>query len=358
MGALDEPSWRVGQLMQWLWHPGASSYDEMTDLPATLREQLATVAPLLRAAVAERLVSRDGARKYLLRFSDGTAVETVGIPDAGTDSRLTVCVSSQAGCALGCVFCATGQLGLVRDLGAGEIAEQVRVVAQDFGRASTGVVVMGQGEPFSNYDATLGALRILNDPQGFNIGARHLTVSTSGIIAGIERFAAEPEQFRLALSLHAATQKLRDRLMPGLAGQPLDRLQAALVAYRERSGRRISLEYLLLRNINDRPADLQALADFARVTRAHINLLPYNQTVGSGTGDRGSGTVSHLDRKCDTVPDPLSPVPDPLSHFHSSPALREAAEFLRQAGIETTVRRSRGADIAAACGQLAGQTRD
>jgi 23S rRNA (adenine2503-C2)-methyltransferase len=329
MASLDKPSWHVGQLMQWLWQQSASSYGEMTNLPVALRERLAVTAPLQRATVAARLNSTDGARKYLLSFADGTTVETVGIPGTGTSDRLTVCVSSQAGCALGCVFCATGKQGLVRDLGGGEMAEQVRIAQEDFERSVTNVVVMGQGEPFSNYDATLGALRILNDPQGLRLGARHITVSTSGIISGVERLATEPEQFRLAISLHAATQELRDRLMPGLAGQPLAKLRQALIDYREKSGRRVSLEYILLQDVNDRPSDLQALADFAQATRSHLNLLPYNQTKGPTKG------------------------PDP---FVSSPRAREAAEFLRQAGIETTVRRSRGSDIAAACGQLAGTT--
>ena len=331
MAAWDQPSWRARQISAWVWQRDAADYAAMTDLPASLRERLATELPLRRAAAAERRVSRDATRKYLLRLADGVAVETVAIPGTGggssgsADQRLTVCVSSQAGCALGCVFCATGRAGLTRSLGAGEIAEQVRVVSEDFSRVVTNVVVMGQGEPFANYDATLGALRLLNSPEAFNIGARHLTVSTSGLIAGIARLAAEPEQFRLAVSLHAATQELRDRLMPGLRGQPLTALREALIDYRARSGRRVSLEYVLLRDVNDHESDLDALANFARATQAHVNLLPYNDT-----GTKGSGSLS------------------------PSARTREAAEFLRAAGIETSVRRSRGEDIAAACGQLAG----
>jgi len=337
-----EPAYRARQIREWAWQRGASDYAEMTNLPAALRERLAAEAPLQRAMVAERRVASDGARKYLLEFADGVRVETVGIPDdkgSGTLSsndkvpdplsspspptRLTVCVSSQAGCALGCVFCATGRAGLTRSLGAGEIAEQVRIVAADFERAATNVVVMGQGEPFANYDAVLGALRLLNDPQALGIGARHITVSTSGIISGIERLAEEPEQFRLAVSLHAATQELRDRLMPGLRKQPLDKLRQALANYRERSRRRVSLEYVLLRDVNDHDSDLQALADFARAIGAHINLLPYNDTATDGMAAENAART------------------------------QQAADFLRNVGIETTIRRSRGAEIAAACGQLA-----
>ena len=320
-----EPAFRAKQLVEWLWQRDAGSYDEMTNLPAALRERLAAEAPLQRAVVAEHREARDRTRKYLLRFSDGVAVETVGIPGSGRAERLTVCVSSQAGCAMGCVFCATGQAGLQRDLTSGEIAEQVRIVGEDFGQKVTNVVVMGQGEPFANYDATLGALRLLNSKDALNIGARHLTVSTSGILTGITRLASEPEQFRLAVSLHAATQELRDRLMPGLSGQPLEGLREALVDYHARSGRRVSLEYMLLKGTNDHESDLRALVDFARsVPPAHINLLPYNDT--GVTGMRAEDATRTA----------------------------AAAEYLRAAGIETSVRRSRGSEIAAACGQLAG----
>ena len=327
LASWDEPSWRARQLREWLWRYGAADYEDMTNLPQALRKRLATEAPLQRATVVKYLQGRDGARKYLLRFADGVATETVAIPDTGaaTSPRLTVCVSSLAGCAMGCVFCATGRQGLTRSLSAGEVAEQVRVAGADFRRAVTNVVVMGQGEPFANYDATLGALRLLNDAHTFNIGARHLTVSTCGIISGIERLAQEPEQFRLAVSLHAATQELRDRLMPGLRSQPLPALRDALRDYHARSGRRLSLEYVLLRDLNDHDDNLAALADFARATGAHVNFLPYNDT-----GDANTGMA-------------LSP----------SARAGQAAATLRGAGIEATVRRSRGADIAAACGQLA-----
>jgi len=323
-----QPAYRLRQLNEWIWQRGATSYEQMTNLPSALRERLAAELPLQRAVVARRLQARDGARKYLLQFADGVAVETVGIPDGAPDAprRLTVCVSSQAGCALGCVFCATGRQGLQRNLSAGEIAEQASVVGADFGRTVTNVVVMGQGEPFANYDATIDALRLLNNPAAFNIGARHITVSTSGVIGGIERLAGEPEQFRLAVSLHAATQELRDQLMPGLRGQPLSELRDALRQYRERSGRRVSLEYVLLSGVNDRESDLMALADFARATSVHINLLPYNDTAEAS----------------------------PSLRPEDQARTQAIAEQLRAAGIETSVRRSRGAEIAAACGQLAG----
>ena len=199
--------------MRWVYGRGASSYDQMTDLPAGLRESLAGRLALPVPTVVDRQVSADGTRKYLLELADGSTVETVGLP-AG--DRLTVCFSTQAGCAMGCAFCATGQSGLTRDLGPGEMVDQVRVVADDFGARVTNAVAMGQGEPFANYDATLGALRLMNSPDGLGIGARHLTVSTCGLASAITRFATEPEQFTLAVSLHSARQPTRDRLMPGV----------------------------------------------------------------------------------------------------------------------------------------------
>ena len=219
---MGQKPFRAKQLIQWLYNKRVSSYDEMTNLPASLRAELAEKYPVNFPTVARKQVSSDGTRKYLVRFVDGAAVETVGIPSKG---RLTVCVSTQAGCPLRCAFCATGKNGYTRSLGAGEIVDQVSVVAQDFGQRVSSVVLMGQGEPFLNYDASIEAMRILNSKDGFEIGARHLTVSTSGILPQIRRFAAEPEQFTLAISLHSAVQETRDELMPGVRQYPLERLR-------------------------------------------------------------------------------------------------------------------------------------
>ncbi len=332
--ALDEwlaranlPRFRARQLIEWVWQKGVSSYDKMTNLSETLRTQFSDCLPLHRARILARTTARDKTRKYVLEFSDGAAVETVGIPDTGEHDRLTVCVSSQVGCALGCTFCATGTQGLTRNLKPGEIAEQVRVVADDFGKSATNVVVMGQGEPFLNYEATLGALRIMNDPHALSIGARRITVSTSGILTGIRHFAEEPEQFRLAISLHAALQPLRDELMPGLHTQPLTDLHQALVDYQVQTGRRVSLEYALMAGRNDTPETVAALISFTRGLKAHVNLIPLNAIEDS----------------------PVMPI---------SPArTQEIADTLRAAGIETSVRQSRGSEIAAACGQLLVETK-
>lgn len=305
--------------MRWLYQRGARSFDEMTDLPASLREELSAHLALSFPEVVERVASADGTRKYLLGLSDGQTIETVGLPDG---ARLTVCFSTQAGCAMGCGFCATGRGGLVRDLTPGEMVDQIQVVAADFGTRVTNAVAMGQGEPFANYDALLAALRYLNSKDGPEIGARHLTVSTCGLLAGIRRFAEEPEQYTLAVSLHSAVQVTRDRLMPGVRTYPVNLLKRELVAYAGKTGRRPTIEYALIGSVNDTPAELQALLEWCRGLHCHVNLIPVNPVDGSG-----------MQR------------PE-----------RAAAERFRRAlaaaGVEASVRAERGADIEAACGQL------
>jgi 23S rRNA (adenine2503-C2)-methyltransferase len=316
---LGEPAWRVSQLVRWLYQRGVASFDEMTDLPAAVRETLDACLSLSVPEVVERQVSTDGTRKYLLRLADGVMIETVGLP---TEGRLTVCFSTQAGCAMGCSFCATGRGGLVRSLSAGEMVDQLIVVARDFGERVSNAVAMGQGEPFANYDATLAALRFMNAKDGIGIGARHITVSTCGLIPGIRRFATEPEQFTLAVSLHSAVQATRDQLMPGVRTYPLRPLRAELVAYAEATGRRPTLEFALMGGVNDTSAELAALTRFCDGMLCHVNLIPINPVEGSKL---------------------------------SRPA-REAAvrfrEALTRAGVEASVRLERGADIDAACGQL------
>ena len=221
-----------------------------------------------------------------------------------------------------CAFCATGLGGLTRDLGPGEMVDQVSLVAEDFGRRVTNVVAMGQGEPFANYVAVLGALRFMNAPHALGIGARHITVSTCGLVSGIRRFAEEPEQFTLAISLHSAVQATRDRLMPGVRGIPLSSLRDALIDYAAQTGRRPSLEYALISGVNDTDAELSALVAFARGMLVHVNLIPVNPVAESG--------------------------------FERSTAerIREFERALGSVGIEVSIRAERGTDIDAACGQL------
>jgi 23S rRNA (adenine2503-C2)-methyltransferase len=315
-----QPHFRTGQLIRWLYQRGAASYEDMTDLPAGLRETLAGLLPLRRPHLEAREVSKfDGTRRYVWRLADGATVESVGLP---AENRLTVCFSTQAGCAMGCSFCATGAGGLVRDLGAGEIAEQVRLVGEDFGVRVTNAVAMGQGEPFANYDATIGGIRLMNDPDGLGIGARHITVSTCGLIAGIERFASEPEQFTLAVSLHSAIQSTRDQLMPALRTQALPLLRNALERYAESTGRRPSLEYALVDGLNDSAGELAALIGFCAGLLCHVNLIPVNPVGECGHGRPESGRVQAF------------------------------LGGLTEAGIQATVRTERGTDIEAACGQL------
>ncbi|MCL2631477.1 MAG: 23S rRNA (adenine(2503)-C(2))-methyltransferase RlmN [Coriobacteriia bacterium] len=323
MVSLGQPTYRADQLIEWLYGRSAESYDQMTNLPASLRDQLEQQQPIARPEVIDRQISSDGTRKYLLRYADGARIEAVGIPDR---SRLTVCFSTQVGCSMGCTFCATGRNGLVRQLAPGEIVDQLTVVANDFGQNVNSAVAMGEGEPFANYSATLDALRLINHPKSLNIGARHLTISTSGVISGLMAFAAEPEQFRLAVSLHSARQQTRNMLMPRLTGYSINALQQTLLNYNLAVGRRVSLEYILIDEVTDTDAEIAALIAFCTELNCHINLIPVN-AAGA---------------------DPEFFVPTPLSRA------RAIRSRLLSAGIATSIRRSRGADIASACGQLAG----
>lgn len=315
------PRFRADQLFSWLYQQGVTNYDEMTNLPKSLRDDLKHRYPLSAPSVVAKQTSTDGSRKYLISYADNVQVETVGIP-SHDGSRLSVCVSTQAGCVMGCTFCATAQQQLVRNLLPGEIVDQVFLVQNDFGQRVSNVVVMGQGEPFLNYDNTIGALRILNNPKGLAIGARHITVSTCGIIPGIAKFATEPEQFTLAVSLHAAIQPLRDTLMPGLTKYPLNRLKTALTEYQQIARRRITFEYIMIKDVNDTPECLTALKAFCKDLQCHVNLLPFN------TFEESPFVPSH------------------------KKTLEKWTADLSRAGIEATIRNSRGSDIAGACGQL------
>lgn len=316
---LGQPAFRAKQLNEWIHEKNACSFDEMTNLPVAMREKLSERFSFNVPVELVKQVSKDGSRKYLLQFADGVSVETVGMPNR---NKLAVCISSQAGCAMGFAFCATGLAGLSRSLTAQEMVDQVLHVSRDFGERVTSVVFMGQGEPFANFDATIDALRALNDPDGLAIGARHLTVSTCGVIPGIRRFAELPEQFTLAISLHSAVQGTRNQLMPGVKKYTLPRLHEAIQLYVEKTGRRPTYEFAMIDGINDTNPEMQALIDFCAGTLCHVNLIQLNN------------------------------IPD--SPFRPSPI--EKVETLQRRltmhGVETTIRNSRGSDIDAACGQL------
>lgn len=317
---LGGQKFRAQQIAGWLYRQHVQAYENMKNVDRALLQKLEAAHPLGAPTLLSEQVSRDGTRKFLLRLADGASVECVALFHK---NRLTACISSQVGCHMGCVFCATGQSGFVRNLLPYEMAEQVRYIAHACQQRVDGVVVMGQGEPFLNTSATIAALDMLNDEARFGIGARKITVSTAGVLQGIEAFEALDKQYGLAVSLHSAVQTVRDALMPGVKHLPLPALKAALVDYTQRTNRRVTLEYLLLQDVNDGEEDLAALLAFCSGVHAYVNLLRLHAT--------------------------------PLSGLRSATPAREQAflRALRAQNIEASFRTSRGEDIDAACGQLA-----
>jgi 23S rRNA (adenine2503-C2)-methyltransferase len=317
-----EPGYRARQARE-AQLAGAGGWEDVTALPRTLRERLARVLPFWTLAPDGRAAAADGTVKWRLRAADGVAVEAVLIPHAR--GRATVCVSSQAGCALGCRFCATGILGPGRDLTTAEIVDQVVLAAREAagaGRRLTNVVFMGMGEPMQNLGAVLPACEELHDPRGLGLSPRRIAISTVGWVPGIAELSRFRLPVRLAVSLHAADDETRGRLMPINARYPVASLLAACRRYSDTTGRRVVIEYLLLDGVNDAPADARRLAGLLRDGRFHVNLIEYNPTAGP---------------------------------FRASPPERREAfaAVLAAEGIVPSIRRSRGADIAAACGQLA-----
>jgi len=320
---LGQPSYRTGQIWQAVYRDMAVSYSDITTLPIALRDTLAVVLPIgLPTAVAVQKSRNLRTRKTLLRLADDEAIEIVSMH---YDRRHTVCVSTQAGCAMGCHICATGQGGFRRDLTAGEIVGQVLHAAricQEDGQRLTHVVYMGMGEPFANYDAVLASIRTLNDPRGFALGARSFTVSTVGLIPEIERFAGEDLQANLAVSLHAANDRLRSQLLPINSTYPLAPLLRACRSYIARTHRRITFEIALISDVNDTEACAKELIRWVRGLRCHINLIPFNPVAGT-----------------------------PWKRSPDAHVLR-FSNLLERAGIPVTVRVRRGIEIEAGCGQL------
>ena len=347
-----EPAYRAGQVLEWLYPRRAASWEAMTNLPKPLRAKLADHFALRTLALVRQQGAHDTTRKFLWRLHDGALVESVLIPAnpalyGEASDRHTLCVSTQVGCAYGCKFCASGLDGWKRNLGPEEIVDQVlaveRVASSEFrGPASStsepaqpetrsqppptrlvnNIVVMGMGEPLANYDNLLKALRLLNAPWGGGIGARKITISTSGLAPQICKLAAEPEQFRLAVSLHGATDEVRSRIMPVNRKHPLADLTAALDHYQRRKSQLITFEYILIAGVNDSLDQIRPLAALATRLRAKVNLIPYN-------------TVTGLD--------------------WARPAESVCESFLaalEQLGATATLRREKGGDIDAACGQL------
>ena len=310
-----QPPYRATQVLQHLWKSPRDGFEVMAQLPAHFRERLAERFEIPRLGLTARQQSTDGTEKFLFRLSDGEHIETVAIPEG---PRLTLCVSSQAGCALQCSFCATGAMGFSRNLRVSEIAGQVREIQLLTGRRPTNIVFMGMGEPLMNWKAVDPVLTILNDPKGFGIGARHITVSTVGVLPGIVALGKRREQFRLAISIHAPSDALRRTLMPINTKYPLaDVIDAAGVFER-----RVTFEYVMLHGVNDETAHARELAALAKRCGAFVNLIPLHP------GGAGNFTPT---------------TPQGIAAF---------ARSIRAAGVEVAIRKSRGKDIAAACGQL------
>jgi 23S rRNA (adenine2503-C2)-methyltransferase len=330
--AQGQPAYRGRQLADHIWSGRAMGFEDLHTLPSGVRAALAA-AFRIDTLVATTLREADAGLtgKALHRLDDGRTVESVLMryPARGPRrERATLCISSPAGCAVGCPFCATGELGLWRDLDTAESVDQARFWRRHLaaeGRRITNIVFMGMGEPLLNADRVLAAASLLSDPRAFGLGARHLTISTSGVVPGIERLTALRPQFTLAVSLHAARPALRDLLVPLNRRYPVDSVVAAATDYAETTGRRVTYEIVMIDGINDTPGDAAATAALLRGRLAHVNLIPMNP-------------VAHT---------PWQP---------SSPERIEAfASVLRAVGLHTTVRRNRGLDIGAACGQLAAE---
>lgn len=334
------PVYRVDQLLQWLYERRVTGWDQMTNLPKSLRETLADEFSLHTHTLAGVEGSRDTTQKSLWRLRDGAFIESVLIPAnpalfGEAADRHTLCVSTQVGCAYGCKFCASGLDGWKRNLEPAEIIEQVLSTERlqskstpeepDHARTTSprlvnNLVIMGMGEPLANYDNLIKALKILNTE--YHIGARKITVSTSGLAPEIRRLADEPHQFRLAISLHGATDEVRSRIMPVNRKYPLEVLTEACAYYQRRKGKMITFEYILIAGVNDHPDQTGPLADLSRRLHAKVNLIPYNKVEG-------------------------------LPWERPTEAAQDAfVEALRQRGVTATLRREKGHDIAAACGQL------
>ncbi|HEX8982353.1 MAG TPA: 23S rRNA (adenine(2503)-C(2))-methyltransferase RlmN [Ktedonobacterales bacterium] len=337
--AQGEPAYRAKQLSDAIYHGLAPDFDQMLALPASLRARLVSLATIASPHVRTLVASKDGrTRKLLLELRDGRLIETVLMlypASAEGRARATVCISTQAGCAYGCTFCATGQMGFDRHLTAGEIVAQALFFARELRERPwtapdgqqidhvTNLVFMGMGEPLHNYDNTLKALRILNMPEGLQIGARHMTVSTVGLVPGILRLSDEPLQVNLAISLHAPNNEMRLRTMPVTRKYPIEQVLAAVRQYAEKTHRQVTFEYVLLSGVNDSVEQIRELATLLAPLRqlGHVNFIPVNKTAAGY---------------------------QPPSGEH----IRLLRDTLRAGGVSSSVRAERGDDIAAACGQL------
>ena len=320
---LGQASFRARQLFEWIYCALVFDFAAMTNLPAALRERLGELALVQSVQPLESLTSADGlTTKTLLQLRDGETIESVLMRYEG---RQTVCASSQVGCAIGCPFCATGKGGFKRNLSSGEIVEQVLYFAHELqpqGKPITNVVLMGMGEPLVNYEAVWQAIRILNDRRGLRLGARRFTISTAGLVSGIRRMAHEDMEVGLAISLHAPSDALRDRLVPLNKRNPIAELMEACREYVQSTSRRISFEYAMIQGVNDAPQQARELGQLLKGLMCHVNLIPLNPTMACDYRPSSRGRIMDFRRE------------------------------LNGLGIANTVRLGRGVDIQAGCGQL------
>jgi 23S rRNA (adenine2503-C2)-methyltransferase len=327
-----EPVYRARQIVDWLYQKRVQSFDAMTDLPQQFRNRLAAQFDFSRIDIVRVLGSSDTTRKFLFRLSDESLIETVLIPASpalygSRSDRRTICISTQVGCAYGCKFCASGLEGFSRNLKPNEIVDQIIAVERETGEKIDNIVFMGMGEPLANLENVMGAIRIINAPWGLGIGARHITVSTSGLAPQIRNLADEALQIRLAISLHGATDAVRNQIMPINRRYNVETLLSACDYYAARKKQRLTFEYILIADVNDSDEQAQVLAHHAKRLSAKVNLIPYN-------------TVHGL---------PWSRPPQDRQEMFLS--------ILRQRGVAATLRREKGHDIDAACGQLRLQTK-
>lgn len=332
LGQLGQPAYRAGQLADWLYKKRAASFDQMSDLPRDLRAQLAERFNLSKIEIVRVLGSRDTTRKFLFRLPDDSLIESVLIPASpalygSRSDRRTICISTQVGCAYGCKFCASGLEGFSRNLWPNEIVDQIIAVERESGEKIDNIVFMGMGEPLANFDNLLRATQIINAPWGLGVGARHVTVSTSGLAPQVRMLADQPLQIRLAISLHGATDEVRNQIMPINRRYHIEALLAACDYYVSRKKQRLTFEYILIENVNDSQDQAHLLAKHARRLKAKVNLIPYNTVPGL----------------------PWSrPSQDRQEQFLA---------ILRKHEVSATLRREKGHDIDAACGQLRLQTK-
>ena len=329
---LGQPAYRARQIADWLYQRRVGSFDEMTDLPRNFRAELAERFTFGKIEIVRVLGSKDTTRKFLFRLADQSLIETVLIPASpalygSRSDRRTVCVSTQVGCAYGCKFCASGLDGFSRNLQPNEIVDQIIAIESETGERIDNIVFMGMGEPLANLNNVMAAIRIINAPWGLGIGARHITVSTSGLAPQIRTIAEEPLQIRLAISLHGATDEVRNQIMPVNRRYNLETLLAACDYYAKHKKQRLTFEYILIEHVNDSPEQARRLGRIASRLGANVNLIPYN-TVHGLSWSRPSAQKQE--------------------HFLST---------LRKAGAAATLRREKGHDIDAACGQLRLQTK-